>query len=32
MSGGPVDPLFHAEVIEDPYDYYAALRDVDTGG
>jgi cytochrome P450 len=28
MSGLP-DPLFQAEVIEDPYTYYAALRDDD---
>jgi cytochrome P450 len=28
MLGVP-DPLFQAEVIEDPYDYYAALRDDD---
>jgi cytochrome P450 len=29
MSSVPVDPLFRAEVIEDPHDYYAALRDDD---
>jgi cytochrome P450 len=29
MSDIRVDPLFEAEVIEAPYDYYAALREVD---
>jgi cytochrome P450 family 144 len=29
MSVVRVEPLFNAEVIEDPYDYYAALRDDD---
>jgi cytochrome P450 len=29
MSGVPIDRLFDAEVIEDPYDYYAALREID---
>jgi cytochrome P450 len=29
MSGVRVDPLFYAEVVEDPYEYYAALRDSD---